>query len=104
ECFEFDEKNCLSPTEEWDKRKIVLKNMIEHYLKNKPTKELTLEYLFYSEEDEETTEDEEITEDDEITDDDEITEEKIPEEILNKEEDNTLIINNLSDQISELKL
>ena len=120
ECFEFDEKNCLSPTEEWNKRKIVLKNRIEYYLKNKPIKELTLEYIFYSEEDEEIIEDEDITDDQEIAENEEIVEneeiknDKIPEQILNnkegeeeeeeEEEDNILIINNLSNQISELKL
>lgn len=98
-CFEFDEKNCISSTEEWDKRKIVLKNMIEHYLKNKPTKEVTLEYLFYCE-------DENIEGNIQIPESGEYIESDDNIEISNFEEDDNIDnpIDNLSSQISELKL
>jgi len=47
-CFEFDEKNNISPTEEWNIRREKLIQIIEYHIKNIPEKEIITELLYFN--------------------------------------------------------
>ncbi len=49
-CFAFDKKNKITPTSEWDERKEKLLETIRYHINTIPEKEVTIEYLYYSEE------------------------------------------------------
>lgn len=46
-CFEFDEKNVISSTNEWENRQKKLLQTIEHYIENIPEKAITITSLFF---------------------------------------------------------
>jgi len=47
-CFEFDKKNVIIPTSEWESRRDVLIKSIIYNCENIPTKEISIDYLFYN--------------------------------------------------------
>lgn len=47
-CFDIDHKGNIKPTSTWETRKLILRDTIQKYLDKEPEKEITVEYLFYS--------------------------------------------------------